>query len=117
MLFKVLDYNNNPVILSKDTWHKKLLHPIFGHPEVKQFRIQIKNTIQNPDFIYQSIRDTRSKLFITKINKGIYASYFLTVVIKYVKDKEYVVGYVATAMINRKLPTTSKLLWERKALI
>lgn len=116
MIFKILDYSNNPVILSRNTWYKKLLDPIFGHPEVKPFLNQIKDTIKNPDFVYQSVRDSRSKLFFTRIVDGIFYSYFLCVVVKYVKGQDKSVGYVSTVMINRKLPKTGKLLWERKIL-
>ena len=37
MIFKVKDYHNVPVILTKTAWYKKILNPIFGHPEVKKF--------------------------------------------------------------------------------
>lgn len=114
MLIKVNDYQITPVILLKNTWINKLLHPIFGHPEVKPFLSEIKKTIEDPDFVYQSTRDPRSKLLITKISKGIFSSHFLVVVIKYIKERDKIFGYVSTVMINRKLPKTSKLIWERK---
>lgn len=116
MLFKVSDYQNTPVIFSKDTWQHKLLDPIFGHPEIKPFLSQIKSTIRNPENVYQSIRDTRSKLLCTKIQSGLYTSYFLVVVIKYIKEQGKIIGYVSTAMINRKLPKSSKLIWAKKVL-
>src|SRR3989344_6973803 len=112
MIFKVNDYQNIPVILSKNTWYKKLLDPIFGHPEIKPYLSQIKETVNQPDFVYQSIRDPRSKLFTTKISSGKFSSYFLVVVIKYVKDDEKTLGYISTIMINRKLPKFSIKLWE-----
>ena len=116
MIFKVLDYNQIPVILSKDTWYKKLLDPIFGHPEIKTYLVQIKFAIRNPDYVYASIFDYRSKLFIRKITNGKFASYFLVVVIKYVKEQNKTIGYVSTVMINRKLPKANQPLWERKVL-
>lgn len=116
MIFKVLDYKNIPVILSSNTWYKKLLDPIFGHPEIKSYRTKIKTTLTNPDYIFQSIHDPRSKLYFSKITKGIFTSYFLVVVVKYIKEQRKNIGYVSTVMINRKLPKISKLLWERKVL-
>ncbi|OGG18918.1 hypothetical protein A3D78_05680 [Candidatus Gottesmanbacteria bacterium RIFCSPHIGHO2_02_FULL_39_14] len=116
MILKVDDYQKIPVILSKNTWYKKLLDPIFGHPEVKPFLPEIKETIINPQYIFRSIRDPRSKLFITVIKTEKFASYFLVVVIKYVKDDDSTTGYISTVMINRKLPKYSTKLWERKIL-
>lgn len=114
MLFKVKDNDGIQVVLSKSTWKDKLLHPIYGHPEVKPFLSIIKKTIKEPEFIYQSIRDSRSKLNLCQIFYGSNASYYLCVVIKYIKDKDQTNGYVSTVMITRKLPKTSKLIWERK---
>src|SRR3989344_5001103 len=104
MMFRVADKDKNPVILTKTTWQKKLLHPVFGHPEVKSFRNQMKQTIQDPDYIHQSIRDSRSKLFFSKIERGIFTSYYLCVVVKYVLEDQKTIGYISTVMINRKLP-------------
>ncbi len=62
------------------------------------------------------MRHPSSKLLFTKIRKGTFASYFLAVVVKYLKDQDMITGYVSTVMINRRLPKSSKLLWERKVL-
>lgn len=117
MLIKTKDKDGTQVILSKSTWNDKLLHPIFGHPEVKPFLAKIKMAIAEPEYVFQSIRDPRSRLLLSQISYGLYASYYLCVVIKYVKDKDQTLGYISTVMINRKLPKTSKLIWERRALI
>lgn len=117
MIFNIRNYENIPVILSSETWYKKLFDPTFGHPEVKPFLSQIKNTISYPDYVYQSLRDKKSKLLFTKIFKGIFISYFLCVVVKYIKEQNIIKGYVSTVMINRKLPKTSKLIWTKKVLI
>ena len=117
MLFKVHDYDGIQVLLSKNTWNNKLLNPIFGHPEVKPFLSKIRKTVKEPDYVFQSIRNSSSKLLFSRISYGLFTSYYLCVVIKYIIVKDQTVGYISTVMINRKLPKTSKLLWERKALI
>lgn len=117
MLFRVGDYSGISVILSKRTWGEKLLDPVYGHPEVKPLLPFIKTTIQSPEQVFQSIRDPRSKLICRKITSGSYASYFLVVVVKYVKEDASVIGYVSTVMINRKLPRTSKLIWQKNRSI
>jgi len=117
MLFKVKDFDGIQVILSNNTWYNKLLNPIFGHPEVKSFFSKIKKTVKEPEYVFQSMRNPSSKLLFSRISYGLFTSYYLCVVIKYINIKDQTVGYVSTVMINRKLPKTSKLLWERKALI
>ncbi|MBI2612039.1 hypothetical protein HYW54_04850 [Candidatus Gottesmanbacteria bacterium] len=117
MIFRILDYSQTLVILSDATWYKKLMNPVFGHPEVKPLLSQIKLAISDPEYVYTSLYDTRSKLLARKIVRGEFASYFLVVVVKYVKEMHETVGYVSTVMIQRKLPKTSKLIWERKASI
>jgi len=114
MLFKVRDYHGIPVILTKENWYKKILDPIFGHPEVKHHLSKIKKTIDRPDFVYQSVRDPRSKLFLTGFASGDFATHYLAVVVKYVKEQGKPVGYISTVMINRKLPKQSQLLWQKR---
>ncbi len=115
MLFKAKDFQNVPVFLSKETWFKKLLDPIFGHPEVKPYLPKIKLTIKNPDFVYQSQRDSRSKLlYKAKVGKGKFLDCYLVVVIKYVKELSGLTGYVSTVMFNRLLSKKGKLIWQKK---
>ena len=114
MVFRVKDYSGVNVILSEVTWFKKLQDPIFGHPEVKPFLLNIKSTIKNPEIVYQSTRDKSSKLLYTEITKGTFSSYFLVVVVKYVKERKKTVGHVSTVMINRGVPKKSKIIWERE---
>ena len=97
MIFKTYDYSNVTVILSSQTWYDKLLHPIFGHPEIKPFRKRLKTAITNPDYVYLSLRDPRSKLFFSKISQGKFSNYYLAVVVKYVKEQHKIIGYVVTA--------------------
>lgn len=116
MLFAVKDFKNVSVSLSSQTWFKKLLDPIFGHPEIKPYLSKIKLAIKNPDFVYQSQRDSRSKLFYkAKIGKGKFLDCYLVVVIKYVKEPSGLTGYVSTVMFNRLLPKKDQLIWQKKA--
>lgn len=102
-------------MLSDDTWFHKLLDPVFGHPETKPYKTAMKAAIRNPEYVYASVRDSRSKLFFAKLDKGAFSGYFLVVVVKYVKEQTGMVGYVSTAMINRLLPKHNTLLWQHKA--
>lgn len=113
-MFTILDKDGNPVSLTKEVWFNKLLDPIKGHPEVKNYLSEIKLTIQDPDFIYQSIRDERSKLFYksgSTIDK--YKNCYILVVIKYVKEPSGIHGYVSTVMLTNRLKKGEKLLWKK----
>jgi hypothetical protein len=111
VIFKVLDYHDITVILSHQTWYKKLLDPVFGHPEVESYLSHIKLSIQKPDYVYQSLKDHRSNLFFKKLSTSTFSRYYLVVVVKYVAEDKKTVGYISTVMINRKLPKEGKLIW------
>lgn len=118
MLFTVKDFQDVSVVLSEDTWFKKLLNPIFGHPEVESYLSQLKKIIRKPDFVYQSRRDPRSKLFYkANISKGKFLDCWLVVVVKYLQEQSGMHGYVSTVMFNRLLPKKGKLIWQRKVSI
>lgn len=115
MLFTVKDYQNRVVSLSKDSWFKKLLHPIFGHPETEPYFSKIKTVIAKPDIVYQSKRDIRSELFYkAKVGKGKFIDCYLVVVVKYVMEEEKIRGYVSTVMFNRMLPKAGETIWQKK---
>lgn len=114
-MFKIEDYSGTKVTLTKETWFKKLLDPVIGHLEVKSYLAEIGKTISAPDFVYQSKRDSRSKIFYKAwLTRGKFAKCFITVVVKYVAEKGKVQGFVSTTLLTTKLPRKGKLLWERK---
>ena len=104
MLFTVTDYQNIPVSMSENTWNQKLLDPSIGHPEIKPYFNYIQKAIQDPDIVFQSVRDPRSQLFIkSSVGKRMFKNTCFVVVIKY-----WVV------MFNRSLPKTGSILWTKK---
>src|SRR3990172_7808813 len=107
LLLQTYDYQGFKVVLTSATWFKKVLDPVFGHPEVKPYQSQLRRSIRTPEYVYQSIKDPRSKLFFHTITKSDFSSYFLVVVVKYVLELKGMVGYVSTVMINRRLPKRS----------
>ncbi|HCS78126.1 TPA: hypothetical protein DIV55_00090 [Patescibacteria group bacterium] len=117
MVFDVKDYKGIRVVLTELTWKQKILDPIFGHPEVKPFCYQLGNIVKVPDFVYQSVRDMRSKLFFKKVIQGEFKNYYLCSVVKYVVEKNKPIGYILTVMINRELSKKGKLLWENRPSI
>lgn len=118
MLFTVKDYQGNLVSLSEKVWFKKLLDPMFGHPEVKSYLPEIKLTVRGPDFVYWSRRDPRSKLFYkAKVAKDKFLDCYLVVVVKYVQEADGLQGYISTVMFNRSLPKKGKLIWQKEVSI
>ena len=113
-IFTVLDKDNIPVTLSSEVWYHKLMHPIFGHLEVKPYLEEIKETIKNPDFIYRSIKDIRVQLLYKKgLIKGKYAHCYILAVVKYVEEVEGKHGYVSTIMIPNNVKRKGGLLWKK----
>lgn len=114
VMFTTLDKDGIPVSLTKEVWFNKLLDPVKGHPEVKNYLSGIKLAIEDPDFIYQSMRDERSKLFYkTGLTTNKYENCYILVVIKYVKEPSGIHGYVSTVMLTNRLKKGGKLLWEK----
>ena len=113
-MFTILDRNDIPVTLTRTTWFQKLLDPAKGHPEVKSYLSGIKETIQYPDFIYQSVRDPRSKLlYRAGLTSGKFARCYILAVVKYVQEPLGLHGYVSTVMLTDHLKKTGGLLWIR----
>ncbi len=110
MIFSVKDYRDIIVNLSETTWYDKILDLIFGHPEVRAYSKEIRSAISQPDFVFKSVRDQRSKLFFRKLTRNFFSDYYLLVVVKYVKEIGRTVGYISTVFITDKLPNKGKRL-------
>jgi len=111
-IFKVHDYNSVRVSLSRLTWETKAGNGNIGsHPEIKDYLDEIKNMVQYPDIVFESIKGKRFKIFY-KLNagRGIFRNKHLVVVIKYVQERQ-VVGYISTMYLSRSVYTKGKVLW------
>jgi len=117
-LFTVPDPECIPVSLSEAVWYGKILHPVLGHPEIKPYLAEVKLTIEEPDYIYPSNRDVRSKLFYRAgLTKGFYEHCYIVVVVKYVPEVNGKVrGYVSTAFLTSQIKAKGEPIWKKKAL-
>jgi len=107
----VQDKDGTPVTLTRETWYDKLLNPTGGHPEMKDYFSEIQLAIQDPDFIYQSVRDPRSKLlYKAGLTSGRYQHCYVLVVVKYVQEPTGLYGYVSTAMLTDHIKRRGGLL-------
>ena len=108
------DYEGVEVALGHSVWHDKILHPIRGHLEVKDYLDGMRLSVHSPEAVFASIRDPRSKLFYRSgLTTGRFARYWLVVVVKYVREPQGEMGYVSTAFISRDLKKRGEKLWPR----
>lgn len=113
-MFTVPDKDGIPVSLTKEVWFNKLLDSKRGHPEVKDYLSEIKTTISSPDFVFQSLRDKRSKLLYKGgLTSGKFKDCCILVVVKYIKEHDYFHGYVSTVMLTNHVKKGGGLLWKK----
>lgn len=113
-MFTIPDKDEILVSLTKEVWLNKLLDSKRGHPEVKDFLSEIKSTISNPDFIFQSSRDERTKLLYKGgLTSGKFMDCYILVVVKYIKEHDHLRGYVSTVMLTNHVKKGGGLLWKR----
>lgn len=114
-LFTVLDKDGVPITLTQDTWYDKLLHPVIGHPEVEPYLEEIKQTILEPEFVYQSIKDERTLLlYRSGLTRGKFAHCFVLVVVRYVEEDGEKHGYVSTVLLARSLKKGVEPIWTKE---
>lgn len=115
MLFRIQDYEGVEVVLEEAVWLHKILHPVLGHPEVKEYLEEIALTIQSPEAVYLSARDPRSRLYYrSDLTRGEFKNYWIVAVVKYVKEASGLKGYVSTAFISRELKKRGNKLWPKR---
>lgn len=113
-MFTIPDKDGIPVNLTKEVWFEKLLDPKRGHPEVKDYLSEIRSTIHDPDFIFQSARDKRSKLLYKGgLTHDKFKDCYILVVVKYVKESGHLHGYVSTVMLTKHIKKGGGILWKK----
>ena len=115
VVFEVLDHEGVRVILSRETWQAKAGDGEIGsHPEISGYLDDVKAAIGSPDFVFQSTRDERSRIFYRlRVEQGDFAGKHLVVVIKYLGRAESRRGYVSTIYLSRAVYSRGLLLWPR----
>jgi hypothetical protein len=115
IVFETVDYSNTPVVLSRATWQAKAGNAEPGeHPEIRSYLADARLTIEEPDLVFQSTRDQRSRVFYRlSVGRGLFAGKHLVVVVKYVVEPEGVRGYVSTLYLSRTIYARGKQLWSK----
>jgi len=82
------------------------------HPEVRDYLDAVRATIEQPDLVFQSTRDPRSRLFYRlSVGRGRFAGKHLVVVVKYVTEPAGIRGYVSTLYLSRTIYARGRQLW------
>jgi len=112
-VFEAIDYSNAPVALSRATWQVKAGNDKLGeHPEVQDYLDDVRQAIERPDFVFQSSRDHRSRLFYRLFaGRDAFAGKHLVVVVKYVVEPAGIKGYVSTLYLSRTVYARGEQLW------
>jgi len=108
-VFTTSDVFGYSVTLSQSTWNN---HIISGHPEMIGNETATQRTIENPQYVYQSIRNADSKVFFAKTAESSYPQIYTSVVVDYDGNTN---GEVKTAYVTRKITNSIKqggLLYE-----
>lgn len=112
-VFQTLDFTNTPVVLSRRTWLAKAGNGEPGdHPEIRDYLEDVRLAIAEPDYVFQSTRDWRSRLFYRlSAGRGTFAGKHLVVVVKYVIAPAGTQGYVSTLYLSRTIYARGEQLW------
>lgn len=109
-LIETTDYEGIAVFLSRATWETKIIE----HPEIGGYLIDVQTTIQTPDFVFQSTRDERSRIFYRLyVGREQWKDKHLVVVVKYVQEETQQCGYVSTVYLSRAVYSRGELLWKK----
>jgi hypothetical protein len=118
-IFQIPDYSGTVVALGEHEWTKKILSSApTGHPEVRDYIEAIRQTLVDPDLVFESTRRSDARIFY-RLNAGQaeYAGKHLVIVVKYVHEAEGLCGYVSTAYLARGVFSKGRLLWQRKNML
>ncbi|OIN97091.1 hypothetical protein AUJ66_04440 [Candidatus Desantisbacteria bacterium CG1_02_38_46] len=105
-MFKVKDPRGITVSLSRVCWNN---HIIPEHPIMKHFHKEIKQTLEDPDCIFQSKISKTSHLYFRGHTHFKYGHFYLLVVVE-IKVHH---GYVKTSFPVYNLSKGGELLWKK----
>lgn len=118
-IFHITDYSGVPVTLGEREWKEKITSTApTGHPEVADYLDDIRQTIADPDIVFESSVRADTRLFCRlNVGRGTFQGKHLTIVIKYVQESHGNHGYVSTAYLIRAFVTNRRVLWEKRDLL
>ncbi|MDI6735263.1 MAG: hypothetical protein QME42_03555 [bacterium] len=107
-MFKIQDPQGNIITLTQECWND---HICINHTEMRHLLTEIKNTIVNPDYIYQSKSSNKTHLYFKEYrNPGLNCNYLLVVIYRRPNLRK---EYVQSAYPVKTLSKGGELEWQR----
>ena len=107
-MFKVQDPQGNIINLTQECWND---HICINHTEMKRLLTEIKMTIINPDYIYQSKSSSKTHLYFKEYHNPVLNCNYLLVAVYRKPDLQK--GYVQSAYPVKTLSKNGVLKWQR----
>ena len=113
MIFRCTDRDGIEIMCTKDTWQN---HIVAEHPEMIGCESYVKQTIENPDCVYEDFKYKSTKNFYTSPTLPTQVSYpYLRVSVKYHKNVlGKTRGYVKSAFPCVSKRKGDRLIWEKQ---
>ena len=100
-VFVAKDHTGKTIFLEKTTFEK---HILVGHPEMAGNEAAIKDSIENPQYVVESKKDSRSQIYIAQSQLSSYPSTYIKTVVAH--TEKY--GFVRTAFFQRNMIVTKE---------
>ena len=97
-MLETIDPLKRTVILKKDTWEN---HIIVGNPEIIKNIHSVKNTIENPEVIYESSTSPKRDVFFKKDSTSTKPYFYTKVIVEYNDDN--IAGEVKTSFFSKEI--------------
>ena len=109
MIFVTGDPRNYEIKLTDECWYN---HILVEHPEMNDLLDDVKNTIESPDYIFESKYRASSHLYFLKTLDEVSEIEFVLVVVAV--NRKSMKGYIQTAFLVDDISKGGKLLWKKK---
>ena len=107
-MLKVQDPQGNTITLTGECWNN---HICVNHTEMKPLLKEIKETITNPDYIYQSKSSSKGHLYFKEYrNPALNCNYILVAVCRRSHLRK---GYIQSAYPVKTLSKGGVLEWQK----
>jgi hypothetical protein len=103
-MITIYSKNNVSVRLTDERW----AHIIRRHPEMKDQKGRVLETVENPDYILEG--DYEELLAVRFFKETPLTQKFLVVIYKEVSEYD---GFIVTAYFTRKPSTYRRIIWKR----
>jgi len=113
LLFEIVEPRDYTIRLYKDRWEEHIISPAH-HPEMASYLSEVREVIENPDYIQQSNTSDDTELYY-KLGaaKGKYKHLYVVVVVRFPRRDH---GYVRTAYLMPSPRKGGDIVWIKPRL-